>query len=84
MGPSDVLNGTDSYDFQFSYYFIPVFFHKKREAGGRATGGVNAVESSPKTKRSMAVIPVSELALQILCDMLAEETEGTSKPNGAD
>ena len=49
---------------------------KKREAGGKATGGVNAVESSPKTKRSMAVIPVSELALQILRDMLAEETEG--------
>lgn len=49
---------------------------KKREAGGRATGGVNAVESSPKTKRSMAVIPVSELAIQILRDMLAEETDG--------
>lgn len=49
---------------------------KKREAGGKATGGVNAVESSPKTKRSMAVIPVSELALEILRDMLAEEADG--------
>ena len=56
--------------------FLSFTVAKKREAGGRATGGVNAVESSPKTKRSMAVIPVSEVAIQILRDMLAEEIEG--------
>lgn len=49
---------------------------KKREAGGRATGGSTAIEGSPKTKKSMAVIPVSDAALQILREMLQDEPEG--------
>ena len=49
---------------------------KKREAGGRATGGSTAIEGSPKTKKSMAVIPVSDAAIQILREMRADEPEG--------
>lgn len=49
---------------------------RKRDSDGRATGGSIAVEGTPKTKRSMAVIPVSDAAIQILREMLAEEPEG--------
>lgn len=49
---------------------------KRRDSDGRATGGSVAVEGSPKTKRSASTIPVSDAALQILREMLAEEPEG--------
>lgn len=49
---------------------------KRRDAGGRATGGSVMVEGSPKTKRSASTIPASDAALQILREMLADEPDG--------
>lgn len=49
---------------------------KRREADGRATGGTETIEGSPKTKKSLSVIPVSDTALQILREMHDEEAEG--------
>ena len=48
---------------------------KRRDADGRATGGSMAVKQTPKTKRSMAVIHVSNAAIQILRELQADEPE---------
>lgn len=49
---------------------------KRRDAGGRATGGSVTIEGSPKTKRSASTIPASDAALQILRELQADEPDG--------
>lgn len=49
---------------------------KRRDARGHAIGGITVTQSSPKTKHSATVVPASDMALDILRDMLKEEPEG--------
>ena len=67
-------------DIDFEHHTISInrnrTVSRRRDSDGRATGGSVTIEGTPKTKRSMAVIPASDAALQILRELQAEEPEG--------
>lgn len=52
-----------------------VTISKRRDADGHTTGGIIVTETTPKTKKSAAVLPVSDAALEILRDMHCDEDE---------
>lgn len=49
---------------------------KKRDKDGNAIGGIRAIEGTPKTKGSFAILPINDTAIAILQEMLAEEPKG--------
>ena len=49
---------------------------KKRDKNGQAIGGIRSIEGTPKTKGSVAVLPINDTAIAILKNMLKEEPKG--------
>lgn len=49
---------------------------KKRDKDGRAVGGFRSIEGTPKTKGSVAVLPINDAAISILKELLKGEPKG--------